>query len=215
MAGRYTFVIIDDHPLICRGITNLIEQQPDWRILATAGSLADGRAALKSHRPDVAIFDLGLPDGSGMELLRECPEISPETKVIVSSMRDEGLFAPRCIQKGASGYVSKHRTDDTLIVAIETILRGEIYLSDELTSIDKRSKGTERGPYAVLDKLSARELLVFELIGSGKTTKQIADQLGVRPKTVDSYRERMKHKLSIDSSPGLTQFAAQWLFSIQ
>lgn len=203
------FLVVDDHPLIRRGIESTISQRPNWSVIAAVGKIIDGKRALAELKPDVAIVDLGLPDGNGLELIQWAQRESPATKILVSSMRDETLFARQCIREGASGFIAKQECDQQLVAAIEVILGGELYLNER---IDSNPNGTASYPAAFdkLQRLSARELLVFELLGSGLTTTDITKRLNVRPKTVDSYRERIKAKLEIATANELLQHATRW-----
>ena len=212
------FLIVDDHALVRRGIIAALQQQETWQVVAVEGSMSSGLQKLAELEVDVAIIDLGLPDGSGLEFIERALEISPNLKILVSSMRDETVFAPRCVALGARGYVAKHAADGVLKTAIERILDGELYLSDAASGIrvDRRPHhvGTPAGMlsprFDSLAKLSNRELSVFELIGRGFSTREIANRLSVKTKTVDSFRERIKNKLELGSSSELLQHATRW-----
>ena len=210
-------LIVDDHPLIRRGIEAALSPRAHWEVVASAGTLAEGLEYLKDLKPDIAIVDLGLPDGSGFEFLAQTKQHAPAVKVIVSSMRDEFIFARRCIAEGARGYVAKQDSDESLVGAIEIVLAGETYLSNAVRNLSSAAgqQGQAASPFHALTLLSNRELSVFELIGMGYTTKQISERMGVKVKTVDSYRERIKNKLELGSSSELLQFATRWVVSLE
>ncbi|MEM6468289.1 MAG: response regulator transcription factor [Planctomycetota bacterium] len=209
-------VIIDDHPLIRRGFQAAIGEREDYEIVSMVGTVAEGREAIDQHRPEMAVVDLGLPDGSGIELISHVKHHSPQTKVLVSSMRDERIFATRCIKEGASGFIPKQDSDTELMEAIDQIADGGIYLSDRVEHAkDDEIADAFPEPFAALRSLSARELLVFELIGSGISTSNIAERLNIRPKTVDSYRERIKGKLHLENMTELLRHATRWTILLE
>ncbi|MEL6105873.1 MAG: response regulator transcription factor [Planctomycetota bacterium] len=218
------FLVVDDHSLIRRGILASLKQHENWHVADAVGTLAEGLLAIRAHHIDVAIIDLGLPDGSGLEFIEQALEIAPNLKIVVSSMRDELVFAPRCIAQGAMGYVAKQTSDERLTLAIESVIDGEIYLSESVRALrngapivrtDPASVGSLPPRFESLARLSNRELSVFELVGMGFTTKEIADRLSVKTKTIDSFRERIKNKLELGSSSELLQFATRWTVAVE
>lgn len=218
------FLVVDDHSLIRRGILASLKQREDWQVVAAVGTLSEGLNAVANDKIDLAIIDLGLPDGSGLEFIEQALEIAPKLKIVVSSMRDELVFAPRCIAQGAMGYVAKQDSDEFLTAAVERVIAGEIYLSEAvrdlrngapITRTDPASIGALPPRFESLAKLSNRELSVFELVGMGYTTKEIADRLSVKSKTIDSFRERIKNKLELGSSSELLQFATRWTVVVE
>lgn len=209
-------VIIDDHPLIRRGFQSALAERKEYEIVSMVGTVAEGRDAIESFQPEIAVVDLGLPDGSGIELLSHSKQHSPDTKVLISSMRDERIYATRCIKEGAAGFIPKQDSDHELVRAIDEVAGGGVYLSDRV----EEANGQEIAdafpePFSSLQTLSARELLVFEMIGSGISTAKIAERLSIRPKTVDSYRERIKGKLHLESMTELLRHATRWTILLE
>ncbi|OYP28431.1 LuxR C-terminal-related transcriptional regulator [Rhodopirellula sp. MGV] len=214
--SKIRFLVLDDHHLIRLGIRAAISQHEDWEIVATVGSLAEGMRALEDVEFEFAIVDLGLPDGSGLEFIARARQVRPDLKMLVSSMRDAHLFASRCISHGAHGYIAKQESDVNIDLAIQTILDGGVYVSKSV-SIDDALGNSTGGTtlFQEVSTLSKRELSVFELIGQGCSTKLIAEQMGVKTKTVDSYRERIKNKLEITSTSELLHYATRWVVSLE
>jgi len=202
----YTVSVVDDHPLIRRGFASAINESHGLEVLWTATTIAESVQLLKTAVPHVIVVDLGLSDGAGLELIRMIRDSDASTKVLVSSMQDESVYASRCLKAGASGYISKSEPVEKLIEAIRLILSGEVYLSQAMTSRVLQKLGGP-GEAEGVDKLSDRELQVLEMIGSGMDTKTIAKEMHISPKTVDSFRERIKAKLQISNATELIHFA--------
>jgi DNA-binding NarL/FixJ family response regulator len=208
-----TILIVDDHPLVRRGLTALIESEPD---LVVGGEAATRRAALEtiSHlQPDLAIVDLALGEDDGLTLITQIRSRHPEVPILVLSMYDESVYAERSMRAGATGYVTKQQLDDTLLNAIRCLLAGEMYLSADLQRqmVAKFIGGQTLETDSPLKKLSNRELQVFRLIGQGRTTREIAGILQLSIKTIESHRSKIKNKLALSSSAELAQSAAQWV----
>lgn len=209
-------MVLDDHKLIRLGIKAAISQHDDWEIVSTVGSLAEGMNALETTEFDFAIVDLGLPDGSGLEFIARAKLVRPNLKILVSSMRDAHLFAYRCIAHGAHGYIGKQESDTNIDLAIQTILDGNTYVSPDLEDPEATPTSTKSLTlFQEISTLSKRELSVFELIGQGCSTKLIAEQMGVKTKTVDFYRERIKNKLELASTSELLHYATRWIVSLE
>jgi DNA-binding NarL/FixJ family response regulator len=205
-------LIVDDHPLVREGLSGLITTQPDFEICGEAAGIAEALQRVAAVRPDLAIIDLTLSDGNGLELIKELRESYPEMKLLVLSMHDEALFAERVLRAGAVGYVSKHEASRTIVQALRTILAGKLYLSQKMTErLMQRAfgpkAGLERSP---IESLTDRELEVFELIGDGLTIRQIAAKLQLSPKTIETHREHIKEKLNFKNTTELTRHAVQW-----
>jgi DNA-binding NarL/FixJ family response regulator len=206
-------LIVDDHPMMRDGLSTRISNEPD---LAVCGEADDVDAALQFVRelnPDLVIIDISLKTGHGIDLIKQIRERHPKTKMLVNSMYDESVYAERSLQAGALGYLNKQTARETLIVAIRTVLAGKTYLSPGMTErILKRQVGgvIETGKSPV-ESLSNRELEVLTLIGQGKSTRAIADQLFLSVHTIDTYREKLKIKLNLANSSELNRYAAQWV----
>lgn len=203
-------LIVDDHPLVREGLLGLISAQPDFEVCGEASSLAEAREFLAADCPDVLILDLTLRDGNGIELIAEVKAAG--VKVLVLSMHDESLFAERALRAGALGYITKHEAPRNIIQAIRTVLAGKLYLSARLTEqMVQRAVGAGDVGRTPLERLSNRELEIFELFGQGLTVREIAGKLQLSPKTVETHREHIKDKLALKNTTELTKYAVQWV----
>lgn len=206
-------MIVDDHPLVRCGLRQLIETETDLTVCAEADSIEEALRRLKTHQPALAIIDLTLPDGNGLELIKRMSIRYPEIRILVSSMNDEDLFAERALQAGANGYINKQEASEKVIQAVRQVLNGEIYLSEKMSvrrSLED-SNGFETGiSHAPQDQLSNREIEVFELIGHGMATSEIAAKLHLSVKTIESHRANIKTKLGLNTSGELVRSAVQW-----
>jgi DNA-binding NarL/FixJ family response regulator len=211
--SKKTILIVDDHPILRKGLSMLINQERD---LAVNGEAEDARRAIEMIgivKPDLVIVDISLPDVDGIELLKDIKVRYGTLPTLVVSMHDESVFAERALRAGARGYVMKQEPADTFLVAIRRVLNGEIFVSERITTqmlerfVDSEKKRFE----SPLDLLSDRELTVFRLIGQGVGTRQIAEKLHLSVKTVESYRAHIKEKLRLSSGTDLLKYAIQWL----
>jgi len=206
-------LIVDDHPFMRRGLAQTINDQAGMEVCGEAGSVAEALQMMETCRPDLAVVDISLGAESGLELIQALRTRWPATKVLVSSMHDETLFAERALRAGALGFVNKGEPPDVFVAALQRVSSGQIYLSERMTNrmldhvlTDKVE--TNRSP---IETLSNRELEVFEMIGKGMATKQIAARLGLSPKTIETYREHIKQKLNLSNATELTRNAVQWV----
>ena len=205
--------VVDDHELIRRGLSQLIQSTPDLRIHAEAGSVGEALQVLANlPPPDVAIIDLSLPDGNGIDLIKRLRSEYPDTLLLVSSMHDEELFAERALLAGAAAYINKQETAECIIDAIRQIVRGRVYLRPRTVQQvpGKSSSSASAGPASPVHLLSNRELEVYQLIGQGHTTAEIAQLLDLSVKTIETYRAHIKRKLGLSSGAALTRSAVQW-----
>lgn len=206
-------VIIDDHPVVCLGLKKLVEAETDFEVVGVAG---DGKKALKlivQENPDVATIDIAMPGMSGLDLIRHIRVMAPDTRIIVVSMYDEETYAVRAIQAGASGYVMKEEAASRLVDGVRAVAQGELFYSTELKELVIKAmiegrKNVGLAPDAVL---SARELEVFESLGRGETTREIAEKLLVSVKTVETYRSRIRNKLNLKTTGDLIKRSIQWM----
>jgi DNA-binding NarL/FixJ family response regulator len=211
--------IVDDHPMMRRGYASLIGAEPDLEVCGEAGSAVEAAVAIESADPDLAIVDISLEGTNGVELTKQLLNTRPDLPVLIISMHDEALYAERALQAGARGYLMKLAGDDAVLGAIRRVLEGHISLSDAMQDrllyrhVGQQGVGGE-GAEPVLHVLSDRELEVFEMIGRGHTTREIADLLSISPKTVESHRARIKMKLRIDSFVELMRRAIRWVETI-
>jgi DNA-binding NarL/FixJ family response regulator len=212
--GKRTVFIVDDHPLMRRGLTALIDGEPD---LAVCGEATTRQGALKGigwSAPDLVIADLGLEGGEdGLDLVKELKIRSPAIPVLVLSMHPESVYAERALRAGAHGFVSKQELDKNVLVAIRCVFSGEIYMSGALAARLARQfvGGHAREMDTPLAALSDRELQVFRLLGEGRSTREIAQILNLSMKTIETYREHLKQKLNIESGPELVRCAIRWV----
>ncbi len=206
-------LIVDDHPLLRQGLIGLISTQSDFEVCGEASGATEARELAAATNPNVATIDLALKDGNGIELIKEFRETYKDLKLLVVSMHDEFLFAERALRAGAMGYVSKQEAIRTIVQAVRTILSGKIYLSQSMTDrMLQMAVGSKTTAFASpLERLSDREIEIFEMIGQGLTSRQIAGQLDLSPKTVETHREHIKEKLELKNAMELTKHAVQWV----
>jgi DNA-binding NarL/FixJ family response regulator len=204
-------VVVEDHPFFRVGLTTWISRQPNLLLCGTADSPVAALEAIANHHPDIVLLDLQLREGDGFSLLRALKDWSRQPRVIVLSHKDETIFAERAIRAGASGYVLKDEAVDVMGPAIQEVLAGGIHLSAAMRrQLAHADSSTLNGPIARLRTLYNRELQVLEMLGRGNTTKEIAVDLEISPKTVESYRENLKRKLGVPDSLTLVRLATIW-----
>jgi DNA-binding NarL/FixJ family response regulator len=211
-AARTRILLVDDHELVRFGTARLIESEADLEICGEAADAPTAVQLIRSTQPDLAIIDLSLRQGSGLDLVKEIKQAFPEVLMVVCSMHDEELYAPRALRAGARAYVHKQQSAQMLIHAIRQVLEGKIYLSQRMTEqLLERAAGLSSSvAVSPLEALSDRELQVFELIGEGLTVREIAERLYVSPKTVEFHRERIRDKLQLQNSTALSRHAIAW-----
>ena len=205
--------LVDDHPLVRESLASLIARQPDLSVCGEADRPASALAAIASLKPDVAVVDLSLGDGSGLELIRDLKRMHPEVAVLVLSMHDESLYAERALRAGARGYIMKREATRNVILAIRRVREGKIAVSPRLAE-DLASRLIDTTPTSPADPvttLSDRELEVFRLVGEGRQTRQIAEALHLSAKTVQAYYARIKEKLGAHNSNELLREAVRWV----
>ncbi len=202
-------LIVDDHPIVRQGLSQLIDAESDLEVGGDAASVEEALDVLESARPDVVILDLSLPDSDGMELLKRIRMETRQLPVLVLSMHDESMYAERLLSAGANGYIMKQAAADQLLVALRRVLAGGVYVSEALGSVMiERLSGEARGTTVdPIERLSNRELQVLNLIGQGRTTREVAETLNLSVKTVESHRQRIKKKLNLQTPAQLVKFA--------
>ncbi|MDP6637080.1 MAG: response regulator transcription factor [Phycisphaerae bacterium] len=210
-------LLVDDHPIVRQGVKMIITQEPDIVVCGEAESAADAMALIRKSAPDVAIVDLTLKDGSGLELIKDAKAHCPKLIVLVLSMRDEAFYAHRVLKAGARGYITKEEGPDRIIEGIRAVIDGRVYLSENMASkmIGAYVVGMPETGAPLEHTLTDRELEIFELIGGGLTTRDIADKLHRSIKTIESHREHIKAKLGLNNANELLQRAVQWVQSIK
>jgi DNA-binding NarL/FixJ family response regulator len=204
--------LVDDHPLVREWLTNLINQQPDLAVCGEAETGPQAMQAIIKLKPDVAIIDISLKDSSGIELIKDLKQSLPGVAILVLSMHEESHYAERALRAGARGYIMKRETTRKVIAAIRQVLAGGIYISDEIATAlaTQYVGGKEMSKSSPIEQLSDRELEVFELLGQGRGTRQIAEVLRVSVKTVQAYCARIKEKLNLSSATELLREAVRW-----
>jgi DNA-binding NarL/FixJ family response regulator len=205
-------LLVDDHPLLREGIAQLINQQPDLLICGEAEDRPGALAVLETAHPDLAVVDLSLKNQSGLELIKDFKVRAPGLLVLVLSMHDESFYAERALRAGARGYIMKREASHKVLVAIRQILAGGVYVSDKVVAgmLDQASGRPLTSTPAALAELSDRELEVLMHIGKGYGSQQIASQLHISVKTVETHRAHLKLKLKLNSSSELLQTAIHW-----
>ena len=211
MASPLTLLLVDDQPIVFQGLKALMEAESLRYTLRGAATRQQAIDELLAARPTLAVMEVMLPDGDGIELIREFKELAPACSVLVFSARCELLFGPRALKAGARGYVMKSSPVATLAEAIRQIEAGRIFCSRSLTEQMMRALGDV--PARGVSALTEREFQVFRLLGEGRSTKVIAGTLGIRVKTVESHRENMKVKLGCANGTELLLLARDWLRS--
>jgi DNA-binding NarL/FixJ family response regulator len=206
---------VDDHPIVRQGLALLINREPDLAVCGDAEEASSGLRLLEELKPNLVIVDLSLNGPDGLELLKNIRTRDPNLPVLILSMLDESLYAERALCAGANGYIMKQEATEKVLVAIRRILGGEIYVSDRMANrmLHRFVGGAPMQARSPIAELTDRELEVFRLIGEGHGTRQIAEQLHISVKTVESYQAHIKDKLSLKNSRELLQRAIRWTIS--
>lgn len=212
--GKTAVLLVDDHPMIRRGIADLINAEPDLAVCGEAGTMQEAMALAQKSKPQLVIVDVSLNGNNGIELMKNLSTRWPGVPILAYSMHDEAIYAERALRAGAKGYVMKESPPELLLEAIRQVLKGKIYLSDPMSErlLGRIVRAGSTTPIAAspIEKLSDRELEVLELLGKGMRTSEIADQLCLSIKTIETYREHLKQKLSLGSGQELLRFAIEW-----
>lgn len=207
-------LIVDDHPLFRKGLHEMIVREPGWQVCGEAADAAEAIRLVGETSPDLVIVDISLGQTNGIGLIEALCAKDPELSILVVSMHDESLYAERSINAGAMGYLMKLEPPEIVRVAIHRVLAGEMYLSHgmAMSLVAKLTHGDNTQPKeAPQDRLSERELEVFRLLGMGKGTRQISQDLSITVATVNSFRARIKEKLQLKSSTELMLHAINWV----
>jgi DNA-binding NarL/FixJ family response regulator len=212
MPAKRKILLVDDHPLVREWLANLINQQPDLEICGETGAAPRALELIALARPDVAIVDISLDGGSGIELIKDIKAAHPALLVIVLSMHDESLYAGRALRAGARGYIMKREATKKVLLAIRSVLQGKLYLSEKASLLlaEQFVEGRPAAAQSPVAQLSDRELEVFQLLGRGRSTRQIAEDLHVSFKTVQSFSARIKEKLNLSGANELLREAVRW-----
>ncbi len=211
--SRTKVLLVDDHPIVRRGLAKLLDERTGIEVVGEAGDAAEALDHIAKNRPDLVIVDISLKDVGGIELIKQIRALDKDIRLLVCSMHDEKLYAERVLQAGALGYINKETATERIFDAIEQVMAGRVYLSPEMSEhlLSRMVGGEPASDKTSMETLSDRELEVFELIGRGMTTRQIAEKLHLSVKTIETYRENLKIKLNLANSPELIRAAVQWL----
>ena len=210
-------LLVDDHPIVRQGLARLIEQEGDMTVCGEAEDADQALEQVRKLNPDIAIIDVSLKESNGLELVKQIKAEFAGLPMLVLSMHEEAMYAPRALRAGAMGYVMKQEAPTSVVTAIRRLLKGEVYLSEKMTSqmVQHAVSGQPMTTLSPMDRLTDRELEVFEAIGQGLSTRQIAEQLHRSIKTIEAHREHIKEKLGLKNAAELSRRAFQWVESAQ
>jgi DNA-binding NarL/FixJ family response regulator len=214
--NKLRVAIIEDHTLMREGLAQLINSQSDMTVAVEAGDAASGLTGILETKPDLALIDITLPGRNGLELVKDIVAQLPQLPILVISMHDETLYAERALKAGAKGYLMKDAERTTILEALRRILAGGFYVSDKMAGEifasfagKHTTKTTETG--GAVSRLSDREFEVFEHLGGGLSTNEIAERLGISPKTVEVHRARIREKLDLANGAALVRYSVRWV----
>lgn len=206
-------LVVDDHPLVREGLAARLANQPDFELSGEAASVSEAIHHVRGFQPDLVVVDIQLAGSHGVDLIKEVSARWPSIKMLVISAFEESLYAERCLRAGAHGYINKREVPECILEALRTIASGECYLSPAMTRqvVARAVLGGNCDKLEPVERLSNRELEVFQLIGRGMTTGAIARQLHLSVHTIDTHREKIRHKLGVKNGAELVQRAVQWV----
>jgi DNA-binding NarL/FixJ family response regulator len=212
-AEKSRVYIVDDHAMFREGLRQLIEREPGLIVCGDASNSVEGMTGIRATQPDVVIVDISLSGASGLDLIKEIKAEFDDLPILVVSMHDESLYAERALRSGAMGYVMKHEPAKTVRAAIRKVLGGDLYLSEKMSAgmLNRLMRGESQRPKSPIETLSDRELEVFRMLGQGKSSRQIAEELSLTIATINSFRNRIKEKLQLKNSTELLLHAAHWV----
>lgn len=204
--------IVDDHPMMRSGLAQLIGAEPDLKVAGEAGTATEALDAILARPPDLVLLDISLPDKNGLELIKDLRALKPGLPVLVISMHDETIYAERVLRAGARGYLMKQEGGKKFLQAIRQVLGGRIYLSEKMSEriLESFSGQATEPTVSPVRHLTDREFEIFQLIGQGKATGEIARQLHLSVKTVEVHRGNIKKKLGLKSATDLLRYAVRW-----
>lgn len=211
--SRRRVLLVDDHPMMRAGLAQLIGLQPDLAVCGEAANPAEALKLISTARPEIMLADLTMPGRSGLEFVKDVLALLPELPILVVSMHDEAVYAERALRAGARGYIMKEAGGEAVVAAIRQILGGQAYVSPAMSAriLDNLSGKKPRGSTSPIEKLTDREFEVFQLIGQGRSTRDIAEQLHLSSKTVDVHRSHIKEKLDLKDATALIRHAVRWV----
>ncbi|MDP3920480.1 MAG: response regulator transcription factor [Candidatus Omnitrophota bacterium] len=217
MSRKKKILLVDDHPVMLEGLSKLIAENEGLAVCGTAEDEAGVIDAISEHRPDAIIMDIGLKNSNGLNIMKSLHAQKSTIPILVLSMHDEALYAERCLKAGALGYLMKQEAPDKVIEALFRVLSGSIYVSEKIIDriVQRTTTNRDANVRGITECLTDRELEVFELIGTGHGTRDIAEKLNLSVKTVETYRERIKVKLGFKTGTQLVQQAHSWVQDAQ
>ncbi len=212
-SGKKRVLIVDDHPMMRQGLAQLIESEPDLAVGGEADTARQALEAIRRSAPDLALIDISLPDKSGLELIKDLHNSHPELPLLVVSMHDEALYAERVLRAGGRGYIMKQEGGQKLLQAIRRVLGGQVYVSERISeNILQQYSGRRRGAVnSPVESLTDREFEVFQHIGRGAGTREIAEHLHLGIKTVETHKGKIKQKLKLRSAADMVHYAIRWI----
>ena len=205
-------LVIEDHPVLCEGLRQLISNQPDLACVGIAYDTSDAKRLVEECKPDLMVLDLRLKGGDALDLIKTLCVEHPEVKVLVLSQYDDLIFAERVLRAGASGYIMKENATDEVLRAVRKVLAGELYFSERVAAaVVQRTLREKPSPSRLgVERLSDREMQVLQLLGASYSAREIAEQFNLSRKTIETHCEKIKHKLSLHNAAELKQFARRW-----
>jgi len=210
-AVKTSVFLVDDHPIVRRGLKLLLQLEPGFTVCGEAGSAPEALRQIIELQPDMAIVDLSLNFSSGLDLVKDLRHQAPKLKILVFTMRDDPVYVERALRAGADGYLAKTRTGQDILQAVHTVAEGKRYVSGEMAEhLMDRVIGHAAAGARALDTLTDRELEVLQLLGEGLSSRQVSERMHVSFKTVESHREHLKSKLDLHSASELVSFAFNW-----
>jgi DNA-binding NarL/FixJ family response regulator len=210
-SGKRLF-IVDDHPMMRTGLAQLIDNEPDLKICGEAGNAREAYDAVTAQKPDLVLLDISLPDKNGLELIKDLLTLQPGLPILVISMHDELLYAERVLRAGGRGYIMKQEGGKKMLQAIRQVLSGQICVSEKMSAriLEAFSGRLAEAAVSPVQLLSDREFEVFQWIGRGRGTREIAQQLRLSVKTVEVHRANIKKKLKLETANELAHYAFRW-----
>lgn len=204
-------LIVDDHPMMRQGLRELFSSEPDLEITAELADIPEALKHARKNPPDLAVIDISLPSGSGLDLAKQLLALQPQTRILFVSMHDDEVYAERAIRAGALGYINKSQPGDQILGAIRKVIRGQLAIDQSIAdTLVRRGINLQTQPATGIESLSDRELEIFQLIGQGLGTRAIAERLSLSVKTIESHREHIKSKLNLASATDLAHQATLW-----
>jgi DNA-binding NarL/FixJ family response regulator len=205
-------LVVEDYPVLCAGLKQLIDSQPDLACVGVADDISGAKQLVEECKPDLMVLDLRLKGGDSLDFIKKMRVEHPEVKMLILSQYDELIFAERALRAGASGYIMKENATDEVLRAVRKVLAGELYFSERVAAavVQRTLREKPDGSRAGVERLSDREMQVFQLLGAAYSAREIAEQFHLSRKTIETHCEKIKHKLSLFTAAELKRFARQW-----